>query len=60
MTFTAKGHVHVLTSNHCLAVLASCTEREARILFAKLADGAELFDFLALWDKVQDIWERSS
>ena len=42
MAITAEWHVHVLATNHGLAVLACSAEGETRVLLAKLADGCEL------------------
>ena len=60
MALSAQRHVHVLATDHRLAVLAGSAERETCVLLAELADGAELLYLLALRDQVQYIGERST
>ena len=60
MTLPTKRHVHVLTSNHAVVCLVSCTEGKTSILFAQFADRGQFLNLLALGDKGQNFGEGSS
>ena len=60
MTLTAEGHVHVLSANHHVAVLAGCSERIAGVLLAELADGGQLLDLLTFGNQLQYAWEGTT
>ena len=60
VTIATQRHVHVLTSDHCLAIFARRAERETRVMFAKLANGLQLLNLFAFGDQVQDRGERAS
>ena len=51
MALSAEWHVHVITTDHVLDIFVCSTEREAGILFAKLADSCQLLDLLTLRDQ---------
>jgi len=54
MAVAAQWHIHVVSTNHRLAILARGAERETRILLAQFANRGQLFNFLALRDQSQD------
>ena len=60
MTLSAERHVHILSTNHRLAVLAGRSESEAGVLLAQLADGGQLLDLFTLWDQLENVGEGSS
>ena len=60
MTFTAQGHVHVIASNHQVAVLACGAEGKASVLLAELADSSQLLDLLAFGNQLYYAWEGTT
>ena len=46
MALTAQGHVHVISSDHQVAVPASGAEGKAGVLLAQLAYSSQLLDLL--------------
>ena len=52
MTLSAQGHVHVITTNHQVAVLARRAEGKACVLLAELADSCQLLNLLALGNQL--------
>ena len=60
MALTAQRHVHVISTNHEVAVLACGAESKAGVLLAELADSSQLLDFLALRNQLYYAWERTA
>ena len=54
MALTTQRHVHVLTPDHHLTVLAGRAESETCVLLAQLAYSSQLLDLLALGDEGED------
>jgi hypothetical protein len=52
MAFTADGHVFISSSEEAFVFFVSGAECETSTLFAQLADGGQLLDFLTLRDKL--------
>jgi len=55
MALPTERHVHVSATNQRYAVRWGCPKREACVLLAQLADGAELLDLLALGNQSDDV-----
>lgn len=60
MTFTAQRHVHVITTNHQVAVLARRAEGKASVLLAELAYSCQLLDLLAFGNQLNYAWEGTT
>lgn len=60
VALATQWHIHVLSADHRLAVLARRTEREARILLAELANRSQLLDLFTLRNKGEHGRESSS
>ena len=60
MALSTQRHVHVLATDHHLAVLARRAESETRVLLAQLADGRQLLYLLALGNQGQNVGESSA
>ena len=60
MALTAERHVHILSTNHHVAVLAGRSERVAGVLLAELADGSQLLNLLTLGDQLEYAWEGTT
>lgn len=60
MAFATDGHVFISSSEEALVFFIGGTEGEAGALFAQLADGGQLLDFLAFGDELYDRLERPS
>ena len=60
MALTAERHVHILSTNHHVAVLAGRSECVAGVLLAELADGSQLLNLLTLGDQLEYAWEGTT
>lgn len=60
VALATQWHIHVLSADHRLAVLARRTEREARILLAQLANRSQFFNLLTLGNEVENVREGAS
>lgn len=52
VAFATDGHVFISSSEEALVFFIGGTEGETGALFAQLADGGQLLDFLALGDEL--------